>query len=51
MASDFIPIAKDNQNNVEAFIHKKKISGIMWHPERENPFNEKDIKLIKKLLK
>ena len=51
MASDFIPIAKDNQNNVEAFIHKNlKISGIMWHPERENPFNEKDIKLIKKLL-
>lgn len=52
MASGFIPIAKDNQNNVEAFIHENlSISGIMWHPERENPFNEKNLRLIKRLLK
>lgn len=52
MASGFTPIAKDNQNNVEAFIHENlSVSGLMWHPEREAPFNEKNIKLIKKFLK
>ena len=33
---------------VEAIKHKKKaIYGIMWHPERDNPFYDDDIELIK----
>lgn len=41
-------LAKDEDNNVEAFSHfQKKIFGIMWHPERERPFNQLDLHLIK----
>ena len=41
-------LAKDEQNNIEAFCHfEKKILGIMWHPEREKPFNKLDLNLIK----
>lgn len=44
-------IAYDEQKNIEAFINKEKsILGIMWHPEREEPFNQKDINLIKEFL-
>lgn len=39
-----------NDNVVEMVKHKTlPIVGIMWHPERENPFKEDDIKLIKEL--
>ncbi len=35
-------------NSIEAITHSnKKILGIMWHPERKNPFYTKDIALIK----
>lgn len=35
---------------VEAVRHKtKSIYGIMWHPERENPFHDGDIELIKRV--
>ena len=41
----------DNDENIEAFVCKKnKILGIMWHPERDIPFNELNIKLIKNFL-
>ena len=51
LGSDLIPIANDEQGNIEAFVHKNRpISGIMWHPEREIPFKQDDIKLIKKLI-
>jgi len=44
-------IAVDEQGNIEAFINEtKSILGIMWHPEREKPFSQKDINLIKKFL-
>ena len=35
-------LAVDDEKNVEAFIHlKKKILGIMWHPEREKDLKNK----------
>ena len=35
---------------IESFSHKtKKIYGIMWHPEREKPFNKIDIDLVSKI--
>tara|TARA_Y100000590_G_C15592984_1_gene966858 strand:+ start:489 stop:1088 length:600 start_codon:yes stop_codon:yes gene_type:complete len=43
-----ISIAPDN--SIEFFMHKKKrIYGIMWHPEREKKIREFDIKLLKKI--
>tara|TARA_B100000989_G_scaffold299019_1_gene292028 strand:- start:8140 stop:8772 length:633 start_codon:yes stop_codon:yes gene_type:complete len=51
VGSNLLPIAKDNMSNVEAFIHEShSIAGIMWHPERDIPFKQKDMKLIKKFL-
>ena len=41
-------LAKDEENNIEAFCHfEKKVLGIMWHPEREEPFNNLDVNLAK----
>ena len=37
-------IATDKRNNVEMFKHyKKKIIGVMWHPEREKNYNRLNI--------
>jgi gamma-glutamyl-gamma-aminobutyrate hydrolase PuuD len=42
-------LAKDK--TVEGFYHTKlRIAGIMWHPERESPFNKDDLSLIKNFL-
>lgn len=47
----FTPIARDHAGNIEGFEHKtKSIAGIMWHPERESPFKQQDIHLLKKFL-
>tara|TARA_B100000579_G_scaffold145919_2_gene118373 strand:- start:782 stop:1411 length:630 start_codon:yes stop_codon:yes gene_type:complete len=48
--SNFEILATDQEGNVEAFSDKKNnLMGIMWHPERNNPFEDNDIKLIKKI--
>jgi putative glutamine amidotransferase len=40
------------KDQVEALKHgSKEIYGIMWHPEREKVFSEKDILFIKKIFK
>ncbi len=46
---DFIASAFSKEDNqIEAFESKhKKIVGIMWHPERQTPFNSKDISLFR----
>ena len=37
---------------VEAFLHRTlPVAGVMWHPERERPFVEHDIRFIKEHLK
>ena len=51
LASELFPLAFDKAGNVEALESSvKKILGIMWHPEREQPFNPIDIALIKRHL-
>jgi N5-(cytidine 5'-diphosphoramidyl)-L-glutamine hydrolase len=51
LAEELQAIAFDSEGKVEALNHtKKKLFGIMWHPEREQPFNSLDIELIKRFL-
>ena len=51
LAEGLIPIAQDSDGNIEAFEHTDyRMFGIMWHPEREEPFCPLDIELIKKVL-
>ena len=51
IAKELTPLATDIDGNIEAFHHEKfKLLGIMWHPEREVPFNELDIQLFKEFL-
>ena len=46
---DIIAYTKDG--SIEAFRHKKKkILGIMWHPERYHKIKEFDLQFIKKYL-
>ena len=42
-------IAKAEDETIESFkVNKKKIIGIMWHPERYEKFKKIDFKIIKK---
>lgn len=51
LPSELRAIALDADGNVEAFDSiDKRILGLMWHPEREAPFNQKDIQLIERFL-
>jgi gamma-glutamyl-gamma-aminobutyrate hydrolase PuuD len=51
LARNLIPLAVDCDGNIEAFQHaERKLLGIMWHPEREQPFDELDLRLIKSFL-
>ncbi|OGT39482.1 MAG: hypothetical protein A3F12_02950 [Gammaproteobacteria bacterium RIFCSPHIGHO2_12_FULL_38_14] len=51
LAKDFIVIAYDKNHRIEGFVHQSlKILGIMWHPERETPFTQRDIQLIRTFL-
>jgi putative glutamine amidotransferase len=44
-------IALDVDKNIEGFLHEnKRIAGIMWHPEREEKFNNYDKNLIRSIL-
>ncbi|MDC1433614.1 gamma-glutamyl-gamma-aminobutyrate hydrolase family protein [Burkholderiales bacterium] len=51
LASELTPLAFDSAGNIEAFESSvNNLLGIMWHPEREQPFNPLDIELIKRYL-
>ena len=51
LAQELRVLATDKQGNIEAFEHvNTAILGIMWHPERETPFNQLDIQLFRKHL-
>jgi len=40
------------QDGVEAFVHEEfPLLGIMWHPERNTPFDQRDIEMVKTLMK
>ena len=44
-------LAKSFDESIECFTHKKKkLTGIMWHPERYRNFRNFDINLLKKKL-
>lgn len=46
--ADIIPIANAFDGSIESFRHKiYKIMAVSWHPERENPFSNADIQLMK----
>tara|TARA_B100000900_G_C20549292_1_gene704031 strand:+ start:81 stop:674 length:594 start_codon:yes stop_codon:yes gene_type:complete len=46
--SELIVTSRSNDNIIKSITHSKnKIHGIMWHPERNNPLNELDIKFFK----
>lgn len=43
-------VMRSGDGVIEKIIHKESpILGTMWHPERENPFKELDICMVKKL--
>ena len=51
LADQLNPIVRDIDGNIEGFAHRSKsVTGIMWHPEREHPFRQQDIELLRKLL-
>ncbi len=49
IGNDLEILATDSQGNIEALRHKKHaITGIMWHPEREYPYSDYNLQIIKK---
>ena len=51
LGNSLIPFAIAEDKTIEGFYHKDyPIFGIMWHPEREEPYNNYDINLLKKFL-
>jgi len=51
LSESLIPIAIAEDSTIECFRHKDyMIFGIMWHPEREKPYNKDDINLISKFI-
>ena len=52
LGNDLIPLAMTEDGCIEAIKHTKyPWMAIMWHPERENIFNDEDLKIIKKHFK
>jgi putative glutamine amidotransferase len=50
LAKCLLPIAFDHDGNVEAFMHEaQSVTGIMWHPERTDPFSQIDTNLLKEI--
>ena len=42
--------ARCEDGTVEAFRHDdRRIEGVMWHPERERPFHDRDVALLRRL--
>ncbi|OOB79002.1 MAG: hypothetical protein BEN19_08265 [Epulopiscium sp. Nuni2H_MBin003] len=51
LPAELLPLSYSTDGTIEHIKHKiYKITAIMWHPERENPFKLKDLDLIKKEL-
>ncbi|RUQ91058.1 gamma-glutamyl-gamma-aminobutyrate hydrolase family protein [Legionella septentrionalis] len=52
LASKMLPALQSHDGTIEAAYHKNlPWVGIMWHPEREHPFNEHDKTLISTLFR
>jgi len=51
LSKELLALAEDKNGNIEAFENiDKNILAIMWHPEREIPFQQNDLDLIKRFL-
>lgn len=52
LPQDLIAIATSPDNSIEAIEHLSlPICGLMWHPEREDPFNSKDLIFFKEFFR
>ncbi len=50
LATPLEALACDKDDRIEAFTHKEeKVTAIMWHPERETPFIQSDLDLLKRI--
>ncbi len=48
LVDDIFPLGIAEDGSIEVFHHKEfRIMAIAWHPERENPFLDSDIELMK----
>jgi len=51
LAKPLSAIALDNNGFVEAFcLEEQNILGLMWHPERDKPFDDYNIKLMRQFI-
>ena len=51
LGKDLVNLAQANDDTIECFKHKRrKILGLMWHPERNRKISKIDIKIIKSIL-
>ena len=51
LAKSLRPFALAQDKTIEGFYHASlRVAGIMWHPEREQPFDKNDLNLIKQFL-
>ncbi|TDI36214.1 MAG: peptidase C26 [Acidobacteria bacterium] len=50
LGDGLVATARSDDRSIEAFRHNARaIEGVMWHPEREKPFQEEDLSLLAKL--
>ena len=48
---ELVAVMKSDDGVIEKIKHKSlPIIGTMWHPERENPFRDSDMEIVKKLI-
>ena len=44
---EFCPLLRSEDGGIEAMRHRRRgVMGIMWHPERETPFAQEDVRLF-----
>ena len=42
-------LAVSEDGCIEAFKHKTKLVGLMWHPERDDPYENRNYKILMEL--
>ncbi|MDJ0760184.1 MAG: gamma-glutamyl-gamma-aminobutyrate hydrolase family protein [Woeseiaceae bacterium] len=48
LAENLDVLAQHEDGSIEAFRHRThRVDGIMWHPERETPFNDEDLEFLR----
>jgi len=48
LGSDLEVLAMSEDDSIEAICHKKHLwLGVMWHPEREKPWSDRDLRMIR----